>query len=167
MWVFLYSKDSGNRCILYAYMHLPSYGPAWCVKIFVCCRFSKNCEKRQFASCLSVRMEQLGSHLTDFHEILYLRIFLKSVEKIQVSLLSDRNKGHFSWRPINLLIISCSFPLIMKNVSNKICRENENSYFCSVIFFKLCRLWDNVGKYCRVGQATVDKMAHAHCMLDT
>jgi hypothetical protein len=34
----------------------------------------------------SVRTEQLDSHWTDFHEILYLRIFRKSVEKIQISL---------------------------------------------------------------------------------
>jgi len=33
---------------------------------------------------MTVRMEQLGSHKTDFSEILYLRIFRKSVEKIQV-----------------------------------------------------------------------------------
>ena len=33
--------------------------------------------------CLSVRMEQLGSYWTDFHEILYLIIFRKSFEKIQ------------------------------------------------------------------------------------
>ena len=31
-------------------------------------------------------MEQLGSHLTDFHEIWYLSIFRKYVEKIQASL---------------------------------------------------------------------------------
>jgi hypothetical protein len=37
----------------------------------------------------SVRMEQLGSHYTDFHEILYLNVLRKSVEKIQVSLKSD------------------------------------------------------------------------------
>jgi len=37
-----------------------------------------------------------------------------------------------------------------------------NSYF----FRKSCPLWDNVDKYCRVGQATDDNMAHAHCMLD-
>ena len=36
--------------------------------------------------CPSVRMEHLGSHWTDFHEILYLSIFRESVEKIQVSL---------------------------------------------------------------------------------
>jgi hypothetical protein len=36
-------------------------------------------------------MEQLGYHWTDFHEMLYLRIFRKSVEKIQVSLKSNNN----------------------------------------------------------------------------
>jgi hypothetical protein len=30
----------------------------------------------------SVLIEQLGSHLTDYHEILYLRIFIMSVEKV-------------------------------------------------------------------------------------
>ena len=38
-------------------------------------------------------MEQFVSHWTDFHEILYLRIFQKSVKKIQVSLKSDKNNG--------------------------------------------------------------------------
>ena len=33
---------------------------------------------------LSVQMGQLDSHWTDFHEILYLSHFRKSVEKIQV-----------------------------------------------------------------------------------
>jgi len=44
----------------------------------------------------SVRMEQLDSHWTDFHEILYLSSFRKSVEKIQVSLKSDKNNGYFT-----------------------------------------------------------------------
>jgi hypothetical protein len=44
----------------------------------------------------SVRMEQLGSQWTDFHEIWYLSIFQKSVEKIQVSLKSNKKKGYFA-----------------------------------------------------------------------
>jgi hypothetical protein len=48
----------------------------------------------------SVLMEQLGSHWKDFHEILYLRIFRKSVEKIQVSIKSHKNSLYFTWRPI-------------------------------------------------------------------
>ena len=56
------------------------------------------CEKRLLASsCLSVRLsycvEQLGSHWTDFDEILYLSIFRKSVERIQVSLKSEKGNG--------------------------------------------------------------------------
>jgi len=43
-----------------------------------------------------VRMEQIGSHLTDFHEILYLSIFQKSLEKIRISLKSDKNKAYFA-----------------------------------------------------------------------
>ena len=37
---------------------------------------------------LSVRMEELCSHWTDLHEILYLSVFRKYVQKIHVSLKS-------------------------------------------------------------------------------
>ena len=47
----------------------------------------------------SVRMEQLGSHWPDFHEILYLSMFRKSYEKIQVSLKFDKNNAYFTWGP--------------------------------------------------------------------
>jgi len=46
-------------------------------------------------------MEQLGFRWTDFHEILYLNIFPKPVEKYEVSLKSDKSKGYFTLRPIN------------------------------------------------------------------
>ena len=42
-------------------------------------------------------MEQLCSQRKDFHGILYLNIFRKYVEKIQVSLKSDKNNGYFAW----------------------------------------------------------------------
>jgi hypothetical protein len=48
----------------------------------------------------SVRLEQLGSHWKDFRQILYLSIFRKSLEKIHVSLKSDKNNGYFKWKPI-------------------------------------------------------------------
>ena len=50
--------------------------------------------------CSSVRMEQLGDQWTEFHEISDFSIFRKRIEKIQVSLKSDKNNGHFIWRPI-------------------------------------------------------------------
>jgi hypothetical protein len=43
-----------------------------------------------------VRTEQLGPHWTDFHEILYLSAFRKSVEEIQVLLKSGKNNAYFT-----------------------------------------------------------------------
>jgi hypothetical protein len=49
----------------------------------------------------------------------------------------------------------------------QICREKTH-ILTAILFLsqKSCRLWDNVMKYSRAGQATDDNMAHAHCMLD-
>ena len=52
----------------------------------------------------------------------------------------------------------------------KSCRESQNTHFVFNIFFfsrKSHRLWDNVVKYRRAGQAADDKMAHAHRTLAT
>jgi len=49
-----------------------------------------------------VRMERHGSHLTDFYEIRHLNIFLKTLEKIQVSLKSYKNNECFTCRPIHI-----------------------------------------------------------------
>ena len=46
--------------------------------------------------CASIRKEEPGSYWTDFREILYIMRFLKSVEKIQVLLKSDKNNGQFT-----------------------------------------------------------------------
>ena len=76
----------------------------------------------------SVRMEQLGSHWMDFHEIWYLLIFRKYVAKIQVSLKSDNCHWYFTWGPIYIFfIISRSILLGMRNVSDKSWRENQNT----------------------------------------
>ena len=105
-------------------------------------------------------MEQLGSHWTDFHEIWYVRIFRKYVKKIQVILKSDKNKGYFTWGKIYIfLILSRSFLLRLRNISDKSCRENQNTHFVlSNVFLKSCRVWNNVEKYCRVGQVTIWRM---------
>ena len=68
-------------------------------------------------------MEQFGFHWTDFHEILFLSIFRKSVKKIQVSLKADKNNGYFTGEDqFTFIIISPSFPLGMRNVSDTNCR---------------------------------------------
>jgi len=37
-----------------------------------------------------------------------MSIFLKPVQKIQISLKSDKNNGYFTWRPIHTVDISLS-----------------------------------------------------------
>ena len=51
---------------------------------------------------MSVRMEQLVSHYTNFYEIWYVKIFRKYVEKIQVSLKYDRNKEYWTWKLVDI-----------------------------------------------------------------
>ena len=82
--------------------------------------------------CPSVRMGKLGSHRTDFHEIWYLQGFRKSVEKIQVSLISEKNKGYFTWRPLPYLAhFSLEWEIFQTKVVNKI----KKHILSSVIFF--------------------------------
>ena len=51
-------------------------------------------------------------------------------------------------------IISPTVLLRMKNVSCKTCTENRNTQFLiNNVFRNSCRLWGNVEKYCRAGQA--------------
>jgi hypothetical protein len=49
----------------------------------------------------------------------------------------------------------------------KVVQKINKHIFRSINFFfwKSCRLWDNVEKFCTAGQATDDNTAHAHCML--
>jgi hypothetical protein len=50
----------------------------------------------------------------------------------------------------------------------KVVEKLETHTVCSItVFQKSRRLWDNVEKCCRAGQATDDNVAHAHCMLNT
>ena len=56
----------------------------------------------------------------------------------------------------------------MRNDSDKSYRENEITHLKSNnIFRKLRRLWDNVDKYCKDGEATDDSKESTHCMLYT
>ena len=66
--------------------------------------------------CLSV-----GSHMMDFHEI---RCFIISFNVTRIS-------GTLHEDEYTFLIISRSFLLIMRNVSDKSCRENQNTHFIS------------------------------------
>jgi hypothetical protein len=96
-------------------------------------------------------------------EIWYLRIFRKSVQKIQVSLGCEKNNGYCALRPINIFIICRSVLLRVRNVLDKNCRENQKIYLMSSNNF-LC---SNEEKFGKTGQTTDNNMAHAHFMLDT
>jgi hypothetical protein len=88
--------------------------------------------------------------------------------KIQVQLKSDQKKGTVHEDEMYILIISHSFPLRTRNISDKYCRQNQKRHFMfNNVFFKSCLVWDNVKKQnCRAGQARHDNMVDAHCMLD-
>jgi hypothetical protein len=79
--------------------------------------------------CLSVRIEKLGPHLSDFHKIWYSIILQKSLTKTQISLKPDKNNGYFIWTSVYILTISCPVLPRMRNVSDKICRENQYTLF--------------------------------------
>jgi hypothetical protein len=68
---------------------------------------SQICEKRLLASSyLSVRLEHLGSHRTDIHEISYWSLFPKSVDNIHVLLKSVENNGTLHEDQGTFMIIS-------------------------------------------------------------
>jgi hypothetical protein len=58
-------------------------------------------------------LTQTSSHWTDFHEISYLSIFRKFVEKVLVSLKSDKNKEYLARRP--LYIFDYTSPISSQN----------------------------------------------------
>jgi len=91
---------------------------------------------------LSIPMEQIGFQLMDYHGVWYFSIFWKSVKKTQVSLKSDKNSGSLTWRPMYILIISCWFLLIMRNVSDKSCRENQNTFYIQQCFSINCAIYE-------------------------
>ena len=100
---------------------------------------------------------ELSSHWKDFDEIWYLSIFIKSVDKIQVLLKSDK-KRYCTWDRYAFMITSRWILLVVENFSEK-CRENQNTRLMFCYFFrKLCRSWDKVEEYGPARQATGDNI---------
>ena len=86
--------------------------------------------------CPTVRMKQLASHWTHFHETPHLRIFRKPAEKIQLSLYSDKNNGT-SHDDVSTFITSRSLILRMSEtrVLDKI--QSHTSYSTTFFFPKI------------------------------
>ena len=57
-----------------------------------------------------------------------------------------------------------------RNVSEKCCRENQNTYFVFnkyIYFFENCAIYDTVfEKLCKAGNATYHKIAYVHCVFN-
>ena len=87
--------------------------------------------------------------------------FEKSLQEIQVSIKSDQSNGPSHEDQHTNMIVSHSILLTMRNISDGICRENQNTH---VMFNKA---FPKVITFFRSGQPTDDHMAQAHCMLDT
>jgi hypothetical protein len=120
---------------------------------------------------LSVRMERLGSHWTDFYEIRFLSIFRKYVSQTQVSLKSDKNNVYLTCWPMYIFgYISGQFFSKWETLQTKAVEKIKTHISCLISYFffqKSCNLWDNVEKYYTAGQARDDHMVQARCMLDT
>jgi len=118
---------------------------------------------------LTVRLEQFAYQWKDFHEIVYLNIYVENLSReFKFHYYLTRIVGTLHEDQYTFLIISCSVPLIIRKFSHKICRKNQDKDFSfnTGFFFKSYPLWDNVERFCTAGQTTDDYMAHAHCVLD-
>jgi hypothetical protein len=73
-------------------------------------------------------MEQLGSHWKDFHEILYLRIIQKSLDKMQVYYNLTGTTGTLH-KDLCAFMASRRIFLGMRNYCDKSCGENHNWAF--------------------------------------
>jgi hypothetical protein len=68
---------------------------------------------------------------------------------------------------IHFILYLSHFLSVWETLQTKVIEEIKIHILCSVtVFRKPCRLWNNVEKYCRAGQATHYNMAQAHCMLN-
>ena len=90
-----------------------------------------------------------------FHEIWNLRIFRTSVEKIQVSLNSDKNNRQFTWRAVYI----CGNISLISSQNKKYFSEQVATHLCSATFTRNSRhFWDNEEEYGRCRRATADNI---------
>jgi hypothetical protein len=101
--------------------------------------------------CLPLHVEQLGSQWMKCHEIKYLSICQKSVEKSQVWL-----KIWQEWWVICLLMSHWILRRMRTVSEKKQWRKSGTTNF--FLPQKSCRLWDNVEKYGGAGQALGDNI---------
>ena len=95
--------------------------------------------------------------------------FFKSIEKNHVSLQSGKNNACFTWRLFTFMTLCRWILLRVRNVSDKSCRENQNTHFMFSNFFPENRaVYEICGKiwWSQRGYRWQHNTAHARCMLD-
>ena len=107
--------------------------------------FRKTAEVRLLISscmsvCQSVRVEQLGSHWTDFYEIWYLSICLPSDKKIRVWKKPDKSEGSFIWIRTYFMINDDKVFLEWEMFKTNLERKTKH-IFCVQRFFFLQKLY--------------------------
>ena len=86
-------------------------------------------------------MEQLSSRWTDVRENLYLNIFRQIAEKIQVSLKSDKKKGHFTWKLMYIFLsYLAQFFLEWEMFQTNVVEEIKTHFFFNNLFSKIVSL---------------------------
>ena len=83
-------------------------------------------QQATFGFIMSVRVEQLSCHWTDFHEMLCPRIFRKYFERIKNL---TKLTASFHEDLCTFVIMSGAFVFRMRNFSDKNCRGNKNTVF--------------------------------------
>jgi len=99
--------------------------------------------------CPSVCMEQLGSHWMDFLESWYLKIFRKSVQKIQGLLYSYKNDGCSHEAYIFKIMLTWSL-LRIRNISDIGAQKINTRNLLSIIFSENLSwyetMWKNIAE---------------------
>ena len=118
------------------------------------------------SACLSVNKSARKTQLPLYGFSRNLKIFFKSVQKLQVSLKFDKNNGYFTRRR-TCICDNTKYRwnlLTMRNVSDKSCRENQNTHFVFSDFLsfllKSCRYCDNMKQYCAAGKLQVTEWSN-------
>jgi len=109
---------------------------------------SNYCESRLLASsCLSVRVQQIGSHWLDFHENWYLRIVRKYVEKIKFCLKSENNQGYFKLMRMYIYDISVISSYEWEVFRVNLVDKTKPHFSFNIFFFENCVIyvimWEN------------------------
>ena len=74
-----------------------------------------------------------------------MSIFRNTVEKIQVSLKSDKNNGYYTWRPLDMWSYLTQF-LFEREMFQKVVGEIEIRILCSITFLRKSRLYEIMWK---------------------